>query len=286
MSSEQAPSPPGQEIHHPALHLSPLRLFVFVVVFLVLASYAVWNSERFQNLFQGLSQSRLSAALGRPVTFRQVEVRFLPPSVLLADIRIGNDPRLGPEPFLSADEVSIGGGVSLSGQELRLGRIRAVHPKISLVQFSDGSWNLPAGINRPARKGGLKVRVGEVVIQQGVFDLDGRKAELDVALEDFAGHLTAIGEDHYSGALTSRKMTLSLPDAEPIVSGLSTHFHMEPGRGIVLETVALAGSFGRLTAAGAIETGAAARTTFLASGDLSVTEVERIFHSHLGFAGD
>ncbi len=283
--SPHPPSPP-EEIDHPALHLSALRLFGVVVVFLVLASYAVWNSERFQNLFQGLSQTRISAALGRPVTFRQVEIRFLPPSVRLADVKIGNDPRLGPEPFLSADEVSIGGGVSLTGQELRLGRIRAVHPKVSLVQFPDGSWNVPAGINRPARKGGLKVRVGEVIIQQGVFDLDGRKANLDVTLEDFAGDLTAIGEDHYNGALTSRKMTLSLPDAEPIVSGLATRFHVEPGGGVVLETLALSGSFGRLTAVGAIETGVGSRTTFLASAEVSVTEVERIFHSHLGFAGD
>ncbi len=151
--SRPDPTPrPAEEVHFPALHLSPLRLFAVVVVFLVLASYAVWNSERFQNLIQGVSQTRISAALGRPVTFRQVEFRFLPPSVKLADVRIGNDPRLGPEPFLSADEVSIGGGVSLTGQELRLGRIRAVHPKVSLVQFPDGSWNLPSGINRPARK--------------------------------------------------------------------------------------------------------------------------------------
>ena len=285
--SRPDPTPrPAEEVHFPALHLSPLRLFAVVVVFLVLASYAVWNSERFQNLIQGVSQTRISAALGRPVTFRQVEFRFLPPSVKLADVRIGNDPRLGPEPFLSADEVSIGGGVSLTGQELRLGRIRAVHPKVSLVQFPDGSWNLPSGINRPARKGGLKLRVGEVVIQQGVFDLDGRKAQIDVALEDFAGTLAAIGEDHYSGALTSRKMTLDLADAEPIVSDLSTRFHMEPGHGIVFETIALAGSFGKLTATGAIETGPAARTTVVASGRVSVAEIERIFHSRLGFSGD
>ena len=284
--SRPDPTPrPAEEVHFPALHLSPLRLFAVVVVFLVLASYAVWNSERFQNLIQGVSQTRISAALGRPVTFRQVEFRFLPPSVKLADVRIGNDPRLGPEPFLSADEVSIGGGVSLTGQELRLGRIRAVHPKVSLVQFPDGSWNLPSGINRPARKGGLKLRVGEVVIQQGVFDLDGRKAQIDVALEDFAGTLAAIGEDHYSGALTSRKMTLDLADAEPIVSDLSTRFHMEPGHGIVFETIALAGSFGKLTATGAIETGPAARTTVVASGRVSVAEIERIFHSRLGFSG-
>jgi hypothetical protein len=261
-------------------------MFAVLVVFLLLAGYAVWNSERFKNLFQGVSQTRISAALGRPVTFRQVEFRFLPPSVRLADVRIGNDPRLGPGPFLSADEISIGGGVSLTGQELRLGRIRALHPKISLVQFPDGSWNLPPGIGRPSPKGGLKVRVGEVVLQQGVFELDGRKAEIDVALQDFAGNLVSLGGDHYSGALTARRMTLSLPSAEPIVSNLATRFHLEPGRGMVFETLRLAGSFGRLAAAGAIETGATGRTTFVASGDVSITEVERIFHSNLGFAGD
>lgn len=285
--TNRKPPATGEEPPHRALQLSPARLFAVLVVFLVLAGYAVWNSERFQTLFQGVSQSRLSAALGRPVTFRQVAFRVLPPSVRLADVRIGNDPRLGPEPFLEAEELSIGGGISLTGQELRLGRIRALRPKVSLVQFPDGTWNLPPGINRPARKGGLKVRVGEVVLQQGVFALDGNQIELDVALEDFNGNLTAIAEDHYSGALTARKMTLGLPSAEPIVSDLSTRFHMEPGRGIVFETLRLAGSFGRLTAAGAVETGGAgAKSTFVASGDVSITEIERIFHSSLGFAGD
>jgi len=286
LSPAEPPPPADSEFPHKALHLSPLRMFGVLLVFLILAGYAVWNSERFQNLFQGVSQSRISTALGRPVTFRQVEFRFLPPSVRLADVRIGNDPRLGDQPFLSADEVAIGGGVSLTGQELRLGRIRALHPRISLVQFPDGSWNLPPGISRPSRGGGLKVRVGEVVLQQGLFELDGRKSEIDVALEDFAGNLASLGEDHYSGALTARRMRLALPSAEPIVSDLSTRFHMEPGRGIVVETLALAGSFGRLTGAGTIETGAGGRTGFVASGDVSIAEVERIFRSHLGFAGD
>jgi hypothetical protein len=271
---------------HRTQRLSALRLFAVLAVFLVLAAYAVWNSERFQTLFQGVSQTRISEALGRPVTFRQVDFRLLPPSIRLADVRIGNDPRLPPEPFLSADEVSIGGGISLSGQELRLGRIRAVHPKVTLVQFEDGSWNLPPGINRPARKGGLKVRVGEVILEQGTFDLAGRKMEISAALEDFTGNLAAIGEDHYTGALASRRMTLHVPDAEPIVSDLSARFHVEPRRGVVFETIRLAGSFGSLTAAGTIETGATQKTTLVASGDVSITEIERIFHSKLGFVGD
>jgi TamB, inner membrane protein subunit of TAM complex len=276
----------SDEPPRPALRrLSALRLLVISIVFLVLAGYAVWTSERFQTLLQGLSQSRISQALGRPITFRKVDVRFLPPSLRLADVRIGNDPRAGVGPFLSADEVFIGGGVSLSGNELRLGRIRAERPKIALVQFADGSWNLPPGINRPARKGGLKVRVGEVVLQNGTFELAGRKMELSVALDDFAGELTAIGEDHYTGQLGSRRMTLRLAGAEPIVSDLTTRFQMEPGRGIVFETLRVKGNFGTLAAAGTLETGGSQKTTLVAGGDVSITEIERIFHSRLGFLG-
>ncbi|HMA18966.1 MAG TPA: hypothetical protein VKS03_11055, partial [Thermoanaerobaculia bacterium] len=277
---------PEEHPHRALRRLSTLRLFAILIVFLVLAGYAVWNSERFQTLFQGVSQARISEALGRPVTFRQVEFRFLPPSLRLADVRIGNDPRAGAGPFLAADELFIGGGVSLSGNELRLGRIRATRPKVALVQFADGSWNLPPGINRPARKGGLKVRVGEVVLDHGTFQLAGRKMEIDVTLQDFAGNLAAIGEDHYTGALASRRMTLRLPDAEPIVSDLTTRFHMEPGRGIVFEMARLNGTFGTLRAAGAIETVGAQKTTLVAGGDVSITEIERIFHSRLGFVGN
>jgi len=42
--------PPAPEIPLKALHLSPLRLFGVLVIFLLLASYAVWNSESTQDL--------------------------------------------------------------------------------------------------------------------------------------------------------------------------------------------------------------------------------------------
>ncbi|HXM76727.1 MAG TPA: hypothetical protein VN971_08125, partial [Thermoanaerobaculia bacterium] len=104
----------GVEAHR----LSATRLWGIVFLFLLFASYAIWKSERFQNLIQGVSQSRLTQALGRTVTFRTVELRVFPPSVRLADVRVGNHPRLSGA-LLSAEEVSIGGGVSLVGQELR-----------------------------------------------------------------------------------------------------------------------------------------------------------------------
>src|SRR5437870_4572430 len=89
-------------------HLSLPRLFGIILLFIIASGYAVWKSDRFQSLFHGVSQSRLTAVLGRPVTFKTVEIRFFPPTVLLANVRIGNDPRL-PGELLTVEEVSIGG---------------------------------------------------------------------------------------------------------------------------------------------------------------------------------
>jgi hypothetical protein len=119
-----------------------------LIVFVVLSGYAVWKSERFQSLVFGVSQARLSQVLGVPVSFQTVEVSLLPPSLRLANVRIGNPPALGlPEspPLLEVQEVSVGGGISISGGELRLGRIHATGPRVHLVQLPDGRMNLPPG---------------------------------------------------------------------------------------------------------------------------------------------
>jgi len=278
MSETQTP-PPGVRAHH----LSPVRLFTIIVLFLVLTAYAIWKSDRFQNMIQGVSQSRLAAALGRSVTFQTVEIRIFPPSLLLADVRIGNDPRL-PGPMLTAEEISIGGGISLVGNELRVGRVRALKPRLSLSQLSDGSWNLPPGLSGPSR-GGLKLHIASVLVQEGVLELQGRRIGIDGSLEGFAAQLLSLPEDRYRGTLEARRARLKLPDAEPIVAELSTSFLLDSARGVTFEDVGLAGSFGHLKASGALETRRGANAVFSVSGDVSIDEIERIFHSALGFSG-
>src|SRR4029077_4765285 len=103
---DRRPDPP----HHEAERLATLRLFLIVVVFLALSAYAIWNSDRFQALFQGVSQQRLSELLKRPVSFRRGAFQVSPPSIHLADVRVGNDPRLPEGPLLEAEELTIGGG--------------------------------------------------------------------------------------------------------------------------------------------------------------------------------
>ena len=277
---------PGDEAPHEAQPLSTSRLFVLVVVFLVLAGYAIWNSDRFQSLFQGVSEQRLSELLQRPVSFRRVDFSIFPPSVHLADIRVGNDPRVAKGPLLEAEELTIGGGVSVTGGELRLGRVRAVHPKISLVQFADGTWNLPPGLSRPASKGGLSVKIGELVVQQGTFEFEGRKSNIDGRLENFAAELASLPGNRYRGSLACRRTTVRLAGDEPLVFGVDLGFHAGPASGLQIESLRIVGDFGELRASGSVEDLKNPEILLRASGELHVAEVERVFHSGLGFAGD
>lgn len=278
---EPRDTPPllGFDVHH----LPPLRLFGIVLLFLVACAYAVWKSDRFQGLIHGVSQSRLTEALGRPVTFRTVELRVFPPAVRLADVRIGNDPRL-PGPLLTAEEVSIGGGVSVVGRELRLGKIRALRPRVYLSQAPDGTWNLPPGLSGPSR-GGLKLHIGSVLVQEGVLELQGRKIGIDGTLENFSAELVSVANDRYRGSLEARRATLKLPGAEPLVMALSTRFELDAARGLTLENASVSGAFGKLSVAGSLETAGRANAVFTAAGDVSIDEIERVFHSGLDFSG-
>jgi hypothetical protein len=279
------PSRPTEGI--PEHHLSPTRLYGILLLFLVLAGYAVWKSERFQNLIQGVSTSRLSEALGVAVSFETVELRFFPPSVRLANVRIENDPALklpADRPLFDAEEVTLGGGMSLVRRELRLGRIRAVRPHIRLFQSADGRFNLPPGLGGPS-KGGLKVSIGSVLVQQGVLEFEGKKASIDGRFDDFTAELTARPRERYQGRLLVRRASLVLPRAEPLVAGLSARFLLDPRRGVTIDDFRISGAFGQVQASGEIENLDHPKIVLSARGDLVIEEIERVFRSRLGFSG-
>lgn len=268
-----------------AHRFSAPRFYAIVVAFVVLSAWAIHTSERFQNLIHGVSQARLSEVLHRPVSFRTVDFRIFPPSVRLQDIVIGNDPRAGSAPpLLSAEEISIGGGVSLVGRELRLGRIRAVRPKIDLEQFSDGTWNLPR-LSGPSAQGGIKVHLNDILVQEGVVELSGRKIGIDGRLEDFTAELTAPSPDRLTGRVLARRGTMHVPNSEPIVFSLNARVSVDTRRGIAFDEFVLTGEFGELRGTGALEQFARPTVSFDVRARVQVREVERIFRSPLDFAG-
>jgi hypothetical protein len=272
---------------HEAQRLSTARLFLIVLVFLALSAYAIWNSDRFQSLFQGVSEEKLSALLQRPVAFRRVDFQIFPPSIHLADVRIGNDPRIPDRAMLEAEELTIGGGLSVTGGKLRFGRVRAIKPRIEVVQFPDGTWNLPPGLSRPSGKGGgLSVRIGELVVQSGVFEFEGRRTGVDGRFEGFAAELEALPANRYRGTFICRRTTLRFPGAEPLVFGVDLAFRMGPRSGLQIESARVNGDFGELRASGSVEDLKNPGILLRVEADLHVAEVERVFHSGLGFGGD
>ncbi|HKD17188.1 MAG TPA: translocation/assembly module TamB domain-containing protein [Thermoanaerobaculia bacterium] len=286
MAGDDTPERRPDHPHHEAQRLSTSRLFLIVIVFLALSAYAIWNSDRFQALFQGVSEQRLSELLKRPVSFRRVDFQIFPPSIHLADVRVGNDPRLPDGPLLEAEELTIGGGVSVTGGELRFGRVRAVRPKIALVQFDDGTWNLPPGLSGPSQKGGLNVRIGELVIQNGVFEYDGRRSGMDGRFDGFAVEIVARPPNRYRGTFACRRATVRLPGDEPFAFGVDFAFRMGPESGVQVEALRINGDFGELRAAGSVENLKDPTVLLRVSADLHVAEVERLFRSDLGFGGD
>lgn len=272
---------------HEAQRLSTSRLFSIVLLFLILAAYSIWNSDRFQNLMQGVSEQRLSELLQRRVQFRRVSFRIFPPQIQLADVSIANDPRITDQPLLTADELTIGGGLAVSGGELRLGRVRAIHPRVSLVQFPDGGWNLPPGLTGPPGKGaGLKVQVGELVVQQGLVQFEGRETGFSGRLEGLTVEIASLPGNRYRGLLDARKATLGMPDAEPLLFSLNLRFRLDPARGLMLDSSKIAGAFGELDCSGSVEDLHHPLALLAVSGSFHVAELERIFRSNLGFAGD
>jgi translocation and assembly module TamB len=286
MAGDDKPDGRPNAPHHEAQRLSTSRLFLIVVVFLALSAYAIWNSDRFQSLFQGVSQQRLSELLKRPVSFRRVDFQIFPPSIHLADVRVGNDPRLPDGPLLEAEELTIGGGVSVTGGELRFGRVRAVRPRVALVQFEDGTWNLPPGLSGPAQKGGLNVRIGDLVIQNGVFEYEGRRSGVDGRFEGFAVELAAQPPNRYRGTFACRRATLRLPGDEPFVFGVDFAFRMGPESGVQVEALRIDGDFGELRASGSVENLKDPTLLLRVSAELHVAEVERLLRADLGFGGD
>jgi hypothetical protein len=120
--------------------------------------------------------------------------------------------------------------------------VRAIKPRIELVQFPDGTWNLPPGLSRPSGKGGgLSLQIGELVVQSGVFEFEGRKTGVDGRFEGFAAELEALPASRYRGTFICRRTTLRFASAEPLVFGVDLAFRLGPRAGFQLESARVNG---------------------------------------------
>ena len=86
----------------------------------------------------------ISAALGRPVHFDQINLNLLPmPGFTLQNFVVDENPAFGSEPILRASQVRANLRIrSLWSRHVEFSRISLTEPSINLVHTADGQWNI------------------------------------------------------------------------------------------------------------------------------------------------
>ncbi len=95
------------------------------------------------NHFRPQIQARLSNALGREVTLGKLHVSVWSGSLDADNIRIGDDPAFGSQPFVSAQSLALGIRLwpLLVHQQLRITSLTLDNPSVRLLQNPSGRWN-------------------------------------------------------------------------------------------------------------------------------------------------
>ena len=226
-------------IPHPHLpHLSltqvrVLRLFALLALFSGLVLYAVFRSVRFQELLRRKTEIVLQKRLGRPVTIGGFDLALVPPSFVVRDVSIANDPRGVPGPCFAAAELELRGFPYLFGRTLTLPKFRVVSPTVVVEVFEDGTDNFSGLLPRKGEDegGGPDLQLEEAIVQRATLRFREWSAKLDVVLADAA--FTARPEPFGSRTfldLAVRRMRLKLEENETIEGAFGVKATLAPGR--------------------------------------------------------
>ena len=116
-----------------------VAIVVCVVVVLVLALIPQFLDV---NHYRPRIQTELQTRLGRPVTLGEIKASFLPPSLIVKDVVIGEDPHFGAGPFAKAQELNVRVAlIPLLRKDLQVKSLRLVNPDIELIKSQGGHWN-------------------------------------------------------------------------------------------------------------------------------------------------
>jgi len=94
------------------------------------------------NHYRPLIQAELQNRLGRPVSLGNIKASFLPPSLIVKDVVIGEDPRFGAGPFAKAQELDVRVAlIPLLRKDLQMRSLRLISPDVELIKDRSGRWN-------------------------------------------------------------------------------------------------------------------------------------------------
>ncbi|MFN7986858.1 MAG: translocation/assembly module TamB domain-containing protein [Thermoanaerobaculia bacterium] len=276
--------------HVPQLTLEQvrvLRLFALLFVFSGLVLYAVFRSSRFQDLLRRRTETLLSEALKRRVTIGGFDLDLVPPTIIVRDVAISNDPRGLPGNCFAAEEVSLRGIPQVSEARIDLPKVRLIAPRIVFEVFGDGTNNFSsiAAALPKGGGGGRDVRVREAVLQKGTFRFREWKAKLDVILSDAA--LTA-RSGRFSrttrASLGCRRVRFKLEDGEVLDLEAGIDLVLSPGR-VRFKGIRLRGEGLAVDALGGIDDLSKPEVNILARARMRGEDLSRYFRAGIPLAG-
>jgi AsmA protein len=96
-------------------------------------------------------QAELESRLGRQVSLGDIRVSLLPPSIIVKDVVIAEDPRFGAGPFARAKELDVRVALlPLLERDVQVKSLRLLNPDIELIRERGGRWNYASMGQQPS----------------------------------------------------------------------------------------------------------------------------------------
>src|SRR5665213_577204 len=122
--------------------MSKLRV-ILVIIGIFLLALALVPFLVHGNQFRPSLEEKASVALGRKVTLGNLKLSVFSRSLAAEDLSIGDDPKFGPSPFLTAKSIKIGVELLplIFSKTINVTGIAIQNPQVILIRSATGQWN-------------------------------------------------------------------------------------------------------------------------------------------------
>jgi hypothetical protein len=183
--------------------------------------------------------AQMTDFLGRPIQIGDIDYTVFPFAVELRDVVVPG-PRPTDPPVARAPFVRIQMTVKdLEGRVFDLEQIDIERPVVYLQFNPDGTSNLPAFRSRRGGPKRFDVRIGHILVQDGVFQLNERRVPLELDAQAVWGRLIGRAErqgeggNRLDGLVTAQEVVTTLPRARPYRFTVSAKGSLLPSDGRV-----------------------------------------------------
>ncbi|MGH9487394.1 MAG: translocation/assembly module TamB domain-containing protein [Terriglobales bacterium] len=200
------------------------------IAFLIVATWLVTSSVRFQNYVIGKAEKSASTALGTPVYIARfrVHIHSLLPSVDVYGIRVAGKAvaRVATPPLLKLAHVHVAIHIaSLLHRSWQLESIELDHPVVHVVVDAQGHTNLPSGARAAAGPDIFALGIRHASIKEGEVYVNDREQSLSANL---SGVALVVGwqssSESYSGTLSYERGTVQLAGMRPVATAVALRF--------------------------------------------------------------